>query len=166
ASGATVVAGWEIDHFPLRGLVRPAIHARTPFAIVDAVTSLIQEDDGHRRPRPQNLAQPLVLEPSCATQTRVVRVAAVEPTEHGNAPLPGEALACAWSRCRSTGVFIVARTPPDAGVVRAVRPEQTFLNHQIDVPVDRKSTRLNSSHDQISYAVFCLKKKKKKNKQT
>src|SRR2546430_10217902 len=28
-------------------------------------------------------------------------------------------------------------------------------------PVDRKSTRLNSSHSQISYAVFCLKKKKK-----
>src|SRR2546421_8812122 len=27
----------------------------------------------------------------------------------------------------------------------------------------RKSTRLNSSHDQISYTVFCLKKKKKKN---
>src|SRR5206468_12471609 len=27
--------------------------------------------------------------------------------------------------------------------------------------LDRKSTRLNSSHDQISYAVFCLKKKKK-----
>src|SRR5438270_10056908 len=30
---------------------------------------------------------------------------------------------------------------------------------------DRKSTRLNSSHSQISYAVFCLKKKKKKQKQ-
>src|SRR5205085_10737338 len=30
---------------------------------------------------------------------------------------------------------------------------------------DRKSTRLNSSHSQISYAVFCLKKKKKKHKQ-
>src|SRR5216683_4464544 len=29
---------------------------------------------------------------------------------------------------------------------------------------DRKSTRLNSSHDQISYAVFCLKKKKKEHK--
>src|SRR2546427_3527699 len=27
--------------------------------------------------------------------------------------------------------------------------------------IDRKSTRLNSSHSQISYAVFCLKKKKK-----
>src|SRR2546427_9411115 len=30
-----------------------------------------------------------------------------------------------------------------------------------DGQVDRKSTRLNSSHSQISYAVFCLKKKKK-----
>src|SRR2546430_3941437 len=29
-------------------------------------------------------------------------------------------------------------------------------------PLDRKSTRLNSSHSQISYAVFCLKKKKYK----
>src|SRR5471032_2565194 len=33
-----------------------------------------------------------------------------------------------------------------------------------DVDPDRKSTRLNSSHITISYAVFCLKKKKKKNK--
>src|SRR5438270_2041392 len=33
--------------------------------------------------------------------------------------------------------------------------------NEID-PRDRKSTRLNSSHSQISYAVFCLKKKKKK----
>src|SRR2546430_8614789 len=30
--------------------------------------------------------------------------------------------------------------------------------------IDRKSTRLNSSHSQISYAVFCLKKKKKNSK--
>src|SRR5438128_5609453 len=30
------------------------------------------------------------------------------------------------------------------------------------LPQDRKSTRLNSSHGSISYAVFCLKKKKKK----
>src|SRR2546421_1787656 len=30
----------------------------------------------------------------------------------------------------------------------------------LSVYTDRKSTRLNSSHDQISYAVFCLKKKK------
>src|SRR2546427_9343356 len=32
--------------------------------------------------------------------------------------------------------------------------------------LDRKSTRLNSSHSQISYAVFCLKKKKKNNNTT
>src|SRR5687768_675617 len=35
-----------------------------------------------------------------------------------------------------------------------------------DVFLDRKSTRLNSSHGYISYAVFCLKKKKKKNNDT
>src|SRR5688572_32438186 len=34
------------------------------------------------------------------------------------------------------------------------------------VTLDRKSTRLNSSHSQISYAVFCLKKKKKKQNTT
>src|SRR2546427_7637472 len=31
----------------------------------------------------------------------------------------------------------------------------------VEAVLDRKSTRLNSSHSQISYAVFCLKKKKK-----
>src|SRR2546430_9986472 len=41
-----------------------------------------------------------------------------------------------------------------------------YSESQADVPSgqyvgDRKSTRLNSSHSQISYAVFCLKKKKK-----
>src|SRR5690348_17684898 len=36
--------------------------------------------------------------------------------------------------------------------------------HWIIRVADRKSTRLNSSHPSISYAVFCLKKKKKKNK--
>src|SRR5699024_11266221 len=34
------------------------------------------------------------------------------------------------------------------------------------LPSDRKSTRLNSSHVSISYAVFCLKKKTKKQKKT
>src|SRR6266496_4790924 len=34
----------------------------------------------------------------------------------------------------------------------------------LNVEGDRKSTRLNSSHVEISYAVFCLKKKKKKKK--
>src|SRR2546427_11396572 len=36
-----------------------------------------------------------------------------------------------------------------------------WLRHRLLPVADRKSTRLNSSHSQISYAVFCLKKKKK-----
>src|SRR2546421_8185347 len=40
---------------------------------------------------------------------------------------------------------------------------QVVPNLQFGTNADRKSTRLNSSHDQISYAVFCLKKKKKRN---
>src|SRR5688572_31063306 len=35
---------------------------------------------------------------------------------------------------------------------------------RLRLTTDRKSTRLNSSHSQISYAVFCLKKKKQNNK--
>src|SRR2546421_4504465 len=38
--------------------------------------------------------------------------------------------------------------------------------HKFSLRTDRKSTRLNSSHDQISYAVFCLKKKKKHEQDT
>src|SRR2546430_6261867 len=38
--------------------------------------------------------------------------------------------------------------------------------HAVRPARDRKSTRLNSSHSQISYAVFCLKKKKKKARYT
>src|SRR2546426_2237093 len=43
-------------------------------------------------------------------------------------------------------------------------PEMTklFSTHPYLASLDRKSTRLNSSHLVISYAVFCLKKKKKK----
>src|SRR2546422_6875498 len=49
------------------------------------------------------------------------------------------------------------------GVEKARRaiPAQIRNQHQIAGGEDRKSTRLNSSHGYISYAVFCLKKKKK-----
>src|SRR5688572_31425598 len=60
-----------------------------------------------------------------------------------------------------------ARAIPLESVVDVERPH--LFHHQADracgplrrVAEDRKSTRLNSSHSQISYAVFCLKKKKK-----
>src|SRR5712664_4712233 len=50
------------------------------------------------------------------------------------------------------------RSPPVGSADRdqRARPGRREPEHR-----DRKSTRLNSSHDQISYAVFCLKKKKK-----
>src|SRR3712207_7755480 len=41
----------------------------------------------------------------------------------------------------------------------AAHRHQNRRRDQRDLPVDRKSTRLNSSHANISYAVFCLKKK-------
>src|SRR2546427_3860794 len=46
------------------------------------------------------------------------------------------------------------------GIIREhIATNTTFYRVHVQ---DRKSTRLNSSHSQISYAVFCLKKKKKK----
>src|SRR5690348_17767288 len=45
------------------------------------------------------------------------------------------------------------------------RRDEAGENGHDDAEEDRKSTRLNSSHPSISYAVFCLKKKKKLNKQ-
>src|SRR2546427_8790794 len=54
---------------------------------------------------------------------------------------------------------------PSLGVGLGASPEVGQLGEdEAAVTVDRKSTRLNSSHSQISYAVFCLKKKKKHKK--
>src|SRR5205085_12104158 len=55
------------------------------------------------------------------------------------------------------GKSACASTPHDAPSLMISRPG----NHQGQSVMrrDRKSTRLNSSHSQISYAVFCLKKK-------
>src|SRR3712207_8490408 len=49
------------------------------------------------------------------------------------------------------------RPPDDAGDL--VDRARALRHHRHDL-LDRKSTRLNSSHANISYAVFCLKKKK------
>src|SRR5258705_1262229 len=54
-----------------------------------------------------------------------------------------------------------------AAAIRIVKKTQPLLERQhasdrlVDLSQDRKSTRLNSSHLGISYAVFCLKKKKR-----
>src|SRR3989440_4715860 len=59
---------------------------------------------------------------------------------------------------RSTPVGTALRKRVRRSAVRY----QSYPPNPSSSPSDRKSTRLNSSHDQISYAVFCLKKKKHK----
>src|SRR2546421_7881142 len=60
----------------------------------------------------------------------------------------------------------VAGAPPTAAGAPFMILAREHVNGGGETWVDRKSTRLNSSHDQISYAVFCLKKKKKKRTKT
>src|SRR5688572_32279955 len=50
------------------------------------------------------------------------------------------------------------------GMLEPLPDEIVHADARLHALQDRKSTRLNSSHSQISYAVFCLKKKKKKKK--
>src|SRR5690606_41707045 len=59
-------------------------------------------------------------------------------------------------------VFRVQLPLPPAEVAALTARVASRGAHQLDLLLDRKSTRLNSSHVKISYAVFCLKKKKKK----
>src|SRR2546430_12496705 len=58
--------------------------------------------------------------------------------------------------CQQNGAMVgkLCRDVVDGGTL----VEQVVYG-QADIQADRKSTRLNSSHSQISYAVFCLKKK-------
>src|SRR2546430_10301966 len=82
-----------------------------------------------------------------------------------------------WEACALSGLpffFLMIRRPPRSTLfpyttlfrsadvathLRAsVRAGRSTLEIDEDVEADRKSTRLNSSHSQISYAVFCLKK--------
>src|SRR5206468_8098474 len=68
---------------------------------------------------------------------------------------------------KGTGLTALKRRlgMPEAPVIAIGDSDQDVamleLAEQWYAPGDRKSTRLNSSHDQISYAVFCLKKKTK-----
>src|SRR2546429_4486121 len=68
-------------------------------------------------------------------------------------------------RSRHRPVVVVGDVPADDGPGGEAEPVEHGIRHErADVRErnrDRKSTRLNSSHGYISYAVFCLKKKKK-----
>src|SRR2546430_12625069 len=57
---------------------------------------------------------------------------------------------------------LLTRIIQTMGLTRETAYIANILKCRPNTPGDRKSTRLNSSHSQISYAVFCLKKKNKK----
>src|SRR5438270_8553254 len=71
-----------------------------------------------------------------------------------------------------SGIVIASNSGPPEPTPAELTPLETTLRQlfgytrlhligEARKTLDRKSTRLNSSHSQISYAVFCLKKKKK-----
>src|SRR5688572_32445981 len=64
--------------------------------------------------------------------------------------------------CHHSGRLVLEHVAVEHPVAGVVGDERDFRAAVGIEQQDRKSTRLNSSHSQISYAVFCLKKKKKK----
>src|SRR5206468_10326932 len=82
-----------------------------------------------------------------------------------------DALPISGDRLRRARVRLLRHAVPGDRATRPAvgsdRPATNLAHHdgdqrpglRVDHHRDRKSTRLNSSHDQISYAVFCLKKK-------
>src|SRR5690554_7683344 len=78
---------------------------------------------------------------------------AVAPARAGARPVPART---------GTGRTPAGRLLLFADARRKVEPDELIrLDARASAKRDRKSTRLNSSHVRISYAVFCLKKKKK-----
>src|SRR5258708_13891795 len=70
-------------------------------------------------------------------------------------------LADRLAKLKTAGVLV---SKPVAGDRRKVHYRLTNKGVSLVPILDRKSTRLNSSHQIISYAVFCFKKKKKNNR--
>src|SRR2546430_13720353 len=73
---------------------------------------------------------------------------------------------CSSNAGRNVGYSGVTVWNPEGQLIGRIRLPEVCANVAFGGPernrlfIDRKSTRLNSSHSQISYAVFCLKKKK------
>src|SRR5260221_8143907 len=88
---------------------------------------------------------------------RVARMAGSD-AEVAEAPLPsGTVLVARWRRYPDEGPSELEYEVIRAGDYLAYDVRYGSLNPADDAELDRKSTRLNSSHTVISYAVFCLK---------
>src|SRR2546427_4017529 len=80
-----------------------------------------------------------------------------------SAAQPSRVCAFAWVPGRVAGrLLLPLRDLGEGDHLHRSLPVKPF---QVALRKDRKSTRLNSSHSQISYAVFCLKKKKRNTEQ-
>src|SRR2546422_2046773 len=88
------------------------------------------------------------------------RAAEIEPFEVMDVLARAHALEAAGRRV----VHMEIGEPDFTAPAPVVEAGVQALRDGLTAYTDRKSTRLNSSHGYISYAVFCLKKKKKKNK--
>src|SRR2546429_4887084 len=79
---------------------------------------------------------------------------------YGEADIPFYAsLAQNYTTCDRYFASILGPTFPNRLFLHAAQTDR--LDDSVSLSSDRKSTRLNSSHGYISYAVFCLKKKNK-----
>src|SRR2546430_10790695 len=94
---------------------------------------------------------------SGVTTTRRIADRRVHGSSCKNTKLPSDCTIglCLYQTtgCNTWGWWASTKSAP-----ASTRPIVQSLGNYV---LDRKSTRLNSSHSQISYAVFCLKKKKK-----
>src|SRR3712207_8145067 len=73
-----------------------------------------------------------------------------------------------FTNCRKPDIVLINLGTNDYSTLVKPTPEQyvgAYLKMIDNIRRDRKSTRLNSSHANISYAVFCLKKKKQHDNQ-
>src|SRR3712207_7967140 len=76
---------------------------------------------------------------------------------HDALPISEFAHAREWTLSQLALAWLLHQPAMVSPIIGATRPEQVRENAKASG--DRKSTRLNSSHANISYAVFCLKKK-------
>src|SRR5256886_9582467 len=89
---------------------------------------------------------------------RIVAIALLSTLFLGATAFAADAVVGTWKLNVAKSKFS-GTAPTSATRVYAESADGTTLDQKIVRGEDRKSTRLNSSHSQISYAVFCLKKK-------
>src|SRR2546427_595652 len=96
-----------------------------------------------------------------ATDSRIKGQEVSYPSPQGNSKTSGYLVTPANAKGKLPTILVVHENRGLNPHIRDIARRLAVANYVAFAPEDRKSTRLNSSHSQISYAVFCLKKKKK-----